>query len=276
MNNQKVWLITGSSTGFGREIATEALKKGYRVVATARNTDKLKDLTEAYPERAIALSLDVTDKAQIEQAIKDAINTFGQIDVLVNNAGYGLMSAIEELSDEQIRSQFETNVFGLLNVTKAILPQLRQQKSGHIIMMSSIAGLVGKPPGFGIYNATKHAVEGISETLANEIEPFGIGLTIVEPGPFRTKFNESSLAQAEAMEEYSATVGQTRQFIAQEFSNIASDPQAGAKAIIRAIESENPPLRLLLGKPALENARKQLSAMMAEIDRWEELTLSVD
>src|ERR1700759_2111894 len=184
---QRVWFITGASTGFGRLLAEEVLKAGGKVIATARNLDKVAVLEKQYPQTAKALALDVTNTGQIESVVTEAIAKFGRVDVLVNNAGYGVAGAIEEVSEAEFMPMFETNVFGLLQVTRAFLPHLRKQRSGHILNLSSIGGLVASP-GMGFYNATKFAVEGISEALAAEVAPLGIRVTIVEPGPFRTDF----------------------------------------------------------------------------------------
>ncbi len=192
--NAPVWFITGCSTGFGRDLAKLVLEKGWRAVVTARNPDTVQDFNTAYPDRALALKLDVTDPAQVAEAVKKAESSFGRIDVLVNNAGFGYLAAIEEGEDSEVRAMFETNVFGLAAMTRAVLPGMRQRRSGHIVNISSMAGLVGFP-GVGYYNATKFAVEGLSEALAKEVEPLGIKVLVVEPGPFRTDWAGRSLKQ---------------------------------------------------------------------------------
>ena len=206
----RVWFITGCSTGFGRELAKAVLARGERVVATARNVEQVQDFEQSGPELARALPLDVTDLGQVSEAVDHALDAFGRIDVVVNNAGYGSMGAVEEVHEEEIRRQFEVNVFGVLNVTRAVLPHMREMQSGHVVNISSVGGFVGVP-GFGIYNGTKFAVEGISEALAQEIEPLGIRVTIVEPGAFRTDWAGRSLAAAPEIEDYRETVGQTRE-----------------------------------------------------------------
>lgn len=273
---QKVWFITGSSTGFGREIAQQALERGYRVVATARNTDKLKNLVEAYPKKAIALTLDVTDKAQIEKAVKDAVDTFGQIDVLVNNAGYGSFGAVEEVAESEIRYQFEVNFFGLVNLTRAVLPTMRQQKSGHIIMMSSLAGQNARE-GYGYYAATKFAVEAISESLAKEVEPLGIKVTIVEPSGFRTDFNGRSLRTPDKrIDDYADTVGKFLDWAIDFDGQQPGDPTKAATAIIEMVESDNPTLRLPLGKGAVEAIRAKLESVQQDVDANEQTAVEAD
>lgn len=191
----RVWFITGSSLGFGRALAEAVLARGERVVATARSAQRVADLQDRYPERALAVRLDVTDPSQAQAAFDAALATFGRIDVVVNNAGYGLFGALEELPDEQVRDLFETNVFGVLNVTRAALSHLRRQRSGHIVQISSLSGVAGAVAGEGAYAATKGAVEGLSEVLAREIAHLGIRVTIIEPGPFRTDFAAAATAK---------------------------------------------------------------------------------
>ena len=193
----KVWLVTGASTGFGRELVEYLLAQGASVVATARKVEGLKELEARYQESALVRSMDVTDQQQVEAVVSAAVQRFGRVDVLVNNAGYGMVGAVEESAEEEFRPMFETNVFGLIRVTQAVLPQMRMQGSGHIVNLSSIGGLVATP-GFGLYNATKFAVEGLSEALAQEVKPLGISVTIVEPGPFRTKFLGRAGGEAKA------------------------------------------------------------------------------
>jgi NADP-dependent 3-hydroxy acid dehydrogenase YdfG len=201
----RVWFITGCSSGFGRLLAEEVLKAGDKVVATARNIATIADLEKKYPETARALSLDVTHADQIKTAVEQALEHFGHIDVLVNNAGYGLVAAIEEAKDEDIRREIDTNVYGVVNVTRALLPHLRVRKSGHVINLSSIAGIIATP-GLGYYNLTKFAVEGFSEALSLELAPLGIKVTLIEPGPFRTEFLSGSLVESgEQIEDYAET-----------------------------------------------------------------------
>lgn len=272
---EQVWFITGCSTGFGRELAKLLLDQGRRVVVTARDKSKVEDLVQNQPN-AMALTLDVTDAKQIHQAVKDAEAKFGRIDVLVNNAGYGYLAALEEGEESESRAMFETNVFGLIEMTRAVLPLMRKQRSGHVVNVSSIGGLVGFP-GVGYYHGTKFAVEGISEALSKEVAPLGIKVLIVEPGPFRTDWAGRSLKKTNnPIEDYAETAGARRAQTAGYSGQQPGDPVRGAQAIITAVDSANPPLRLLLGKPALEFARKKLTEQLAEIDAWAETTLSAD
>jgi NADP-dependent 3-hydroxy acid dehydrogenase YdfG len=272
----KVWFITGASTGFGRLLAEEVLKAGGNVVATARKLDKIADLERQYPQRAKALILDVTDAGQVDSAVTQAIAKFGQVDVLVNNAGYGVAGAIEEVSEAEFIPMFETNVFGLLQVTRAFLPHLRKQRSGHILNLSSIGGVVASP-GMGFYNATKFAVEGISESLAAELAPFGIHLTIIEPGPFRTDFlGRSGVVAQMRIADYDATAGNMRKYFAENDGKQKGDPLRAVHAMIQVVESPNPPLRLLLGVSALQRLRAKFSNWEKEIAAWEKVTVGAD
>jgi NAD(P)-dependent dehydrogenase (short-subunit alcohol dehydrogenase family) len=271
-----VWLITGCSTGFGRELAKLLLQQGYRVVATARDETKLADIVEGFEGQALALKLDVTDGANIAEVLREAEAKFGRIDVLVNNAGYGYLAAIEEGEDDAVRAMFDTNVFGLVDVTKAVLPGMRKQRSGAIVNLSSIGGLVSFPS-TGYYHATKYAVEGLTKSLAIEVAPLGIKVMLVEPGPFRTDFAGRSLGQSrEQIADYAETAGKRRQEAAARNGKQQGDPVRAGQAIIDAISSEKPPLHLLLGAPALMLARKQLETMAAEFDTWEATTLGAD
>ncbi len=263
----RVWFITGCSTGFGRELARAVLDHGDRVVATARKVEEVQDFEESGPELARAVRLDVTDPEEVSGAVDAALDAFGRIDVLVNNAGYGSMGGVEEISDEEIRRQFEVNVFGVLNITRAVLPHMRERRQGHIINISSVGGFVGVP-GFGIYNGTKFAVEGISEALALETEPLGIHITIVEPGAFRTDWAGRSLAAPE-IDDYKETVGQTREYISNENGNQQGNPRLAAEAMISAVEADEPPLRLPLGDDALGMIREKLDLVKRETDTWE-------
>lgn len=272
----KVWFITGASTGFGRLLAEEVLKAGGKVVATARKLDKIADLEKQYPQTAKALALDVTNAGQVDSAVTQAMAKFGQVDVLVNNAGYGVAGAIEEVSEAEFMPMFETNVFGLLRVTHAFLPYLRKQRSGHILNLSSIGGLVAGP-GIGYYNGTKFAVEGISEALAAELAPLGIRVTIIEPGPFRTDFLGRSGVLAKArIADYDATAGNMRKYFAENDGKQKGDPLRAVQAMIQVVESPNPPLRLLLGISALERLRAKISNWEKEIAAWEQVTVGAD
>ncbi|WP_448192128.1 oxidoreductase [Azospirillum sp. sgz301742] len=275
-NDTPVWFITGCSTGFGRELARLVLERGWRVVATARDAAKVEDLAAAHPGRALAVALDVNDPAQIARAVAEAERAFGRIDVLVNNAGYGYLSAIEEGEDAEIRAMFETNVFGLAAMTRAVLPGMRARRSGHIVNISSQGGLVGFP-GSGYYAATKFAVEGLSEALSKEAAPLGIRVLLVEPGPFRTDWAGRSLKQsATFIEDYAETAGNRRKSISGYSGKQPGDPVRAAEAIVTAVTSANPPLRLLLGRQALENVRGKLDSMAKEIDAWEATTAGAD
>jgi NAD(P)-dependent dehydrogenase (short-subunit alcohol dehydrogenase family) len=272
----KVWFITGASTGFGRLLAEHLLTLKAHVVATARKPAMLADLAEEYPTTAQVLELDVTKPAQIDTAVNDAVARFGRIDVLVNNAGYGLAGAVEEASEAEFMPMFETNVFGLIRVTRTVLPQLRKQRSGHILNISSMAGLVGAP-GWGFYNASKFAVEGFSEALAAEVAPLGIKVTIIEPGPFRTDFlGRSGVEAARRIPDYEATVGKTREYFHDQAGKQRGDPARAVEAMIAVVENPKPPLHLLLGKLALNRLQGKLDLWREEIAAWESTTLGAD
>jgi NAD(P)-dependent dehydrogenase (short-subunit alcohol dehydrogenase family) len=277
MNRDRpVWLITGCSTGFGRELARLVLARGWRAAVTARDAAKVADIAAGHGERALVVALDVTDRRQIDAAVAATLQRFGRIDVLVNNAGYGYLAAIEEGEDAAVRALFETNVFGLIDMTKAVLPAMRAQRSGLIVNVSSIGGLASFA-GTGYYHATKYAVEGLSESLAGELKPLGIGVLIVEPGPFRTLWAGASMQQsATRLDDYAATAGERRKLITGRSGNQAGDPVRAAQAIIDAAWSETPPLRLLLGQGALALARKKLELLRTDFDAWEATTLGAD
>lgn len=272
----RTWFITGASTGFGRLLAEEVLKRGGKVIATARNRDKVADLEAKYPQRARALALDITDAGQVDSALTQAFAQFGRVDVLVNNAGYGVAGAIEEVSEAEFMPMFETNVFGLLRVTRAFLPPLRKQGSGHILNLSSIGGVVAGP-GIGFYNATKFAVEGISEALAAELAPLGIRVTIIEPGPFRTDFlGRSGVLAKTRIADYDGTAGNMRKYFAENDGKQKGDPVRAVQAMIQVVESPDPPLRLLLGESALQRLRAKLDNWRKEISAWEQVTVGAD
>jgi NAD(P)-dependent dehydrogenase (short-subunit alcohol dehydrogenase family) len=271
-----VWLITGCSTGFGRELAKLVLERGWRAVVTARDPSKLADLAEGHKDRALVLQLDVTDRKQIADVVVQSQKHFGRIDALVNNAGYGYLAAIEEGEDDAVRAMFETNVFGLVDMTKAVLPIMRAQKSGIIVNISSIGGITSFAA-TGYYHGTKYAVEGISESLAIEVKPLGIDVLVVEPGPFRTNWAGPSIKQsATRIDAYEETAGERRKQTAARSGNQAGDPVRAAQAIIDAALSDNPPLRLLLGKTALELARKKVASLTHDFDAWEKTTIGAD
>ncbi len=274
--DNRVWVITGASRGFGRELVRAALARGDCVVATSRNPEKVAADFDDAPDRLLAVPMDLRDSAQIMAMVDSAVGRFGRIDVLVNNAGHGLIGAVEEATDVEIANVFETNVFGLVRVTRAVLPHMRGRRSGCIVNLSSIGGLVGLP-GFGIYNATKFAVEGLSEALAKEVGPLGIRVMVVEPGPFRTDFLGGSLAvMGKVLPDYAHTAGQTR--VAAESRNGAQpgDPVRAAEAIIRAVTSEEAPLHLVLGEGAYKLATEKLDLLRADMEKWKELGLSTD
>jgi NAD(P)-dependent dehydrogenase (short-subunit alcohol dehydrogenase family) len=271
----RVWFVTGASRGFGAEIVKDALEQGDSVVATARNPQAVAQ-TIGNRQNLLAIKLDVRRDADAVAAVKQAIETFGRIDVLVNNAGHGLLGAVEEASDSEVANVFETNVFGLLRVTRAVLPHMRQRRSGHIVNMSSIGGLTAGP-GWGIYAATKFAVEGLSEAMAQELAPLGIRVTIVEPGPFRTNFLGDSLATAAVtMQDYGPTAGRTRTWREENHGAQPGDPVRAAQAILQAVASDSPPLHLLLGSNAYDRAEAKLNSLQNEFQRWRELSLSTD
>jgi len=275
-DNSPVWFITGCSTGFGREIARQVLARGWSAVVTARNPQQLQAIVAGHEENALALPLDVNDKDAVARAIRAAEQKFGRIDVLVNNAGYGYLAAIEEGEDDEVRAMFETNVFGVIALTKAVLPGMRAREKGHIVNFSSIGGLVSFPA-TGYYHATKYAVEGLSESLAQEVSPLGIKVLIVEPGPFRTDWAGRSIKQSKTrLPDYEQTAGKRRAETEARSGNQVGDPVRGAQAIIRAVEAKDAPLRLLLGKPALDLAYKKLETQKADFDAWAETTRSAD
>ena len=274
MSNKKVWFITGSNSGFGFSLTKAVLEKGDKVVATTRHPEQIKDLVEQYPDTAKAVTLDITKADEISSAIDTALATFGRVDVLVNNAGFGTLGAVEEIEDEQVRLQFEVNCFGTLNLTRAMLPHFRQRKSGHILNVSSVGGFTSFP-GTGIYSATKFAIEGYSEALAKEIAPLGINLTLVEPGAFRTEFAGDSLATPEnQIEDYEETAHKFVKMQEQSSGEQPGDPDKAAQAMIKVVESDNPPMRLVLGGDALEATRKKMKSFQQELEEWKEVTLS--
>ena len=274
VSNKTVWFITGCSTGFGRELARVLLGRGHRVVVTARNKATLDEF--AATDNALIAALDVTVPSQITDVVRQAEARFGHIDVLVNNAGYGYLSAVEEGEDDEVRAMFETNVFGLANMTKAVLPGMRARRSGHIVNISSMGGLIGFP-GIGYYNATKFAVEGLSEALAKETAPLGIKVTIVEPGPFRTDWAGRSLKIPKAaIADYAQSAGARRAAVQSYSGTQQGDPVRGAEAIIHAVESTEPPLHLLLGRPAYDMTAVKFKEFAAEMEKWRDVSLGAD
>jgi NAD(P)-dependent dehydrogenase (short-subunit alcohol dehydrogenase family) len=272
----RTWFITGASGGFGRLLAEEVLKAGGKVVVTARKIDKVIDLEEKYPGHAKAYALDVTDAAQVLSVVALANALSGPVDVLVNNAGYGVTGAIEEVSEDEFMPMFDTNVFGLMRVTRAFLPHLRKQRSGHILNLSSIGGLTAGP-GWGYYSASKFAVEGFSEALAAELKPLGVHVTIIEPGPFRTDFlGRSGVVAENVIEDYVPTAGNARRYLEEQNGKQPGDPLKAVHAMMQVVDSPNPPLRLLLGAVALKRLRAKFESFQAEIAAWESTTLGAD
>ncbi|MGU3291544.1 SDR family NAD(P)-dependent oxidoreductase [Williamsia sp. M5A3_1d] len=256
-----VWFVTGASTGFGRAISLAAQKRGFVVVATARHRDDVAD----FPHHD---TLDVTDADQVEQAVAKAADRHGRIDVMVNNAGHGLVGATEEVTDADLYAILETNLLGAWRVTRAALPHMRRQGGGHIVQMSSVGGVVGNP-GHAAYASTKFALEGMSEALAGEVAGFGIGVTIVEPGPFRTEFAGKSLRTTTPHPAYAGTVGgDLRDSFRAQDGKQPNDPAAAAEAIVDAVTGPNPPLRLPLGPEALTRIRAKLVGQLGALDEW--------
>jgi NAD(P)-dependent dehydrogenase (short-subunit alcohol dehydrogenase family) len=266
----KTWFITGASSGFGRAFAEHALAQGHNVVATARQIATLQDLAAAAPDRVLALALDVTQAGDAQAAIDAAIDRFGRIDVLINNAGYGAVGAFEETPDNELRALMETNFFGAMNVTRAALPTLRRQRSGAIVNISSLGGQLSYA-GFSAYSATKFAIEGISEALAQEMAPFGVKVMIVEPGQFRTNLAGASMRHMPVMEAYHDVVSGTREFAHDMHGTQQGDPRKAAAVIETALEAPNTPLRLQLGGDAVDAVRAHSEALLKDLAAWEAL-----
>jgi len=274
--SDKVWFITGCSTGFGRELAKMVLDRGYRCVVTARDPAKAEDIAKGRQDHALVLELDVTDPFEIEAAAYSAVTHFGRIDVLVNNAGIGYFSSVEESDEAQLREMFEINFFGLSAMTRAVLPIMRKQRSGHIVNISSIGGLRSFPA-LAYYNATKYAVEGFSESLSLEVAPLGVKVTIVEPSGFRTDWAGRSANETRSgIAEYADTAWKNIENLRGMSGKQPGDPVRAAQAIVKAVESPNPPLRLLLGAAALKNARNKLNELASDFDAWAETSIGAD
>ena len=270
----RVWLITGASSGLGRALAEAALDAGHHVVATARDPESVVDLERRHPGHALAARLDVTRPDDAQAALGAATEAFGRVDVVVSNAGYGLFGALEELDDDELRRQFETNVFGAVNVLRAALPQLRSQGSGHIVQISSLEGVAPILAGETAYAATKFAVEGLCEALAREVEHLGIRITIVEPGPVRTDFAAGAVAKPSGIDDYDASVGEAMRLFEQLAGNQPNDPARVAEAVVEAIGADEPPLRLVLGTEALDAVRAKLDGQRDELEAWERVARS--
>ncbi len=272
----RTWLITGSSRGLGRELAQAVLDDGDQVVATARRPGQLDDLLARYGGRIRAVALDVTDQAAARAAVQRAVDEFGRLDVVVNNAGYATSAAIEDLPDGEFRAQLETNLFGVVHVTRAALPVLRAQRSGHLIQVSSIGGRVGGTPGMGGYQTAKYAVEGFSEVLSNEVRPLGIKVTIVEPGALRTDWGGSSMRMLPVSADYEPTVGEINRYRRAVDGQQPGDPARAARIITEIVRLDDPPLRLLLGSDALRIAGESAQARAAETAAWAAVSRSAD
>lgn len=271
-----VWFITGCSTGFGRELAALVIARGGRAVVTARDSGRVAELVQGAEDRALALDLDVTDPAQIAAAVKAAEARFGSIDILVNNAGYGYQAPVEEGVDAEIRAMFEANVFGLFAMTRAVLPGMRTRRRGHVINVTSVAGFVGLP-GSGYYSASKHAVEGFSDSLLAEIGPLGLKVTCIEPGPFRTDFAGRSIRRTQpTIADYAATAGARMAMMATRSGQQAGDPARAAAAIIAITERADPPRHLVLGASGFDTTVGKLKATLAEIEAWRDTALATD
>lgn len=266
-NTNTVWFITGASSGFGRSLAQHAIEKGYKVVVTARRQKKLDELKALAPEQVLAIQMDVTDRKQVKDGIKKAINTFGKLDVLINNAGYGIVGALEETPEDELRRQMETNFFGAMAVTQEALPYMRQAKNGAIVNMSSMGGNMSFG-GFSAYSASKFALEGASEALAQEVAPFGIKTMIVEPGAFRTDFAGDALKHMPKIDAYDAIVGGTRDFAKGMDGTQEGDPKKAAEAIEKALLADRTPLRLQLGKDAVDAVKTHGEQLLSDLETW--------
>jgi len=270
------WLITGCSTGIGREIARAALEAGHSVAVTARNVDAVADFADQFGDRALALPLDVTDRDQITSAVGSVEKTFGGIDVLVNNAGYGYMAAVEEGEDAEVRKLFDTNYFGVVDTLKAVLPAMRSRRSGHVINISSMTGLVANPPN-AYYSSTKFALEALTEALAKEVGPLGIKVTAIEPGAFRTDWAARSMQESSTpIGDYDDNVGARKTLIKQFADHLPGDPRKVAEAVLMVAGLDDPPLRLLLGRDVLAAVREKIADLTASIDHWESVTKNVN
>ncbi|MFC5411251.1 oxidoreductase [Larkinella bovis] len=276
MDTQNVWFVTGASKGLGLSLVKQLLNGGYAVAATSRNLNDLRRAVGTRSDNFLPLAVDLTTESSVAEAIEKTVAHFGKIDVVVNNAGYGLLGSLEELTDEEARENFEVNVFGSLNVIRKVLPYLRQQQSGHIFNISSIAGFTGAFPGFGIYCATKFAVEGFSESLSEEVKPFGIHVTLVEPGYFRTEFLTSgSLGVPQNQLEAYQAVRNLQQAHQQQINgNQPGDPEKAGAALIRVASEANPPLHLFLGQDAYVLAHQKIEAVRNELETWKALSIS--
>jgi len=269
-------LITGCSSGIGREIALAALAKGHKVAATARNPSSVEEIVAKFPDRVIAPALDVTDRDRVVQVVRETESAFGGIDVLVNNAGYGYMAAVEEGEDDEVRRMFDTNYFGAVDMIKAALPEMRRRRSGHIINISSMTGLVANPPNI-YYSSSKFALEALTEGLSKELLPFGIRVTAIEPGAVRTDWSSRSMKEtSRPIEAYEETVGARKALIKAAGPAFPGDPRRIAAAVVRVSELDEPPLHLLLGHDVYNAYREKLTGLMESLSEWESVTLDVN
>nr|WP_299339621.1 oxidoreductase [Allomuricauda sp.] len=269
-DNSTVWFITGASSGFGKSLAQHAIEKGYKVVATARRQEKLKELQATAPDQVLPLQMDVTQRKEVKQAIEKTIAHWGKIDVLINNAGYGIVGALEETPEDELRKQMETNFFGAVAVTQEALPHMRKERSGAVVNMSSMGGNMSFG-GFGAYSASKFALEGASEALAQEVAPFGIKTMIVEPGAFRTEFAGEALKHMPKIDAYDEIVGGTRDFAKGMHNTQEGDPKKAAEAIEQALLSDNTPLRLQLGKDSVDAVKAHGEQLLEDLESWRQV-----
>lgn len=276
MENSKVWFVTGASKGLGLALVQKLLKNGFLVAATSRSIEELKNAVGYSGEQFLPLSMSLTNEQSVGKAIADTLAAFGRIDVVVNNAGYGLAGSLEELSDAESRGNFDVNVFGTLNVIRAVMPHLRAQQSGHIMNISSIGGVTGAFPGFGVYCATKFAVSGLSESLASEVADFGVKVTVVEPGYFRTEFLSAGSFATPANQIADYQKVRDSQAMHQQQINGAQpgDPAKAAEAMIRIAGETNPPLHLVLGEDAFGMAQNKIATFSAELESWKAVSVS--
>ena len=275
-DKQQVWFITGSSRGFGRALVTSALAAGDRVVATARRPEQLEDLAREYGERVLPLALDVTDAAAVQAAVNAAVARFGRLDVVVNNAGCANLAPIETGDEADFRTQFETNFWGVYNVSRAVIPHLREQGGGIIVQFSSVGGRVGGSPGIASYQAAKFAVDGFSRVLAVETAPFGVQVMVVEPSGFDTDWAGSSMTIHDIPADYDTTIGAMHRRIRASTAGPAGDPERGAEIIVQAVKRDNPPSHLLLGQTAVDMALDYSQRQLTEASAWENVSRSAD
>jgi NAD(P)-dependent dehydrogenase (short-subunit alcohol dehydrogenase family) len=275
-DKQQVWFITGSSRGFGRALVTAALAAGDRVAATARRPEQLEDFTREYGERVLPLALDVTDADAVQAAVGTAVERFGRLDVVVNNAGYANLAPIETGDEADFRTQFETNFWGVYHVSRAVIPHLREQGGGIVVQFSSVGGRVGGSPGIASYQAAKFAVDGFSRVLAVETAPFGVQVMVVEPSGFATDWAGPSMTIHDIPADYDATIGAMHRRMRASTSGPAGDPERGAEIIVQAVKRDNPPSHLLLGVTAVDMALDYSRRQLAEASSWADVSRSAD